>query len=71
MNLINFWTIQPHPLLSLHTLTHSKCCLASGVNPLSFRLQDYPISSNLFIMILPSSLLSELAEICKLLVSDI
>uniref|UniRef100_A0A672YB26 non-specific serine/threonine protein kinase n=1 Tax=Sphaeramia orbicularis TaxID=375764 RepID=A0A672YB26_9TELE len=29
-----------------------------------------PSSSNLFIMILPASLLSELAEICKLLVSD-
>uniref|UniRef100_A0A8D0A1H1 non-specific serine/threonine protein kinase n=1 Tax=Sander lucioperca TaxID=283035 RepID=A0A8D0A1H1_SANLU len=31
----------------------------------------HPISSSLFIMILPASLLSELAEICKLLVSDI
>uniref|UniRef100_A0A8C4HFF1 ATM serine/threonine kinase n=1 Tax=Dicentrarchus labrax TaxID=13489 RepID=A0A8C4HFF1_DICLA len=43
-----------------------------GVNLVSFLLQDKmsPISSSLFIMILPASLTSELAEICKLLVSD-
>jgi len=40
---------------------------------LSFLLQDNvcPTSSSLFMMILPTGLLSELAEICKLLVSDI
>lgn len=39
---------------------------------LSFLLQDKvsPVSSSFSIMILPASLLSELAEICKLLVSD-
>lgn len=29
----------------------------------------HPVSSSLFIMILPAGLLSDLAEICKLLVS--
>uniref|UniRef100_A0A8C4HF10 non-specific serine/threonine protein kinase n=1 Tax=Dicentrarchus labrax TaxID=13489 RepID=A0A8C4HF10_DICLA len=52
--------------------TKAKVLFRLILNLVSFLLQDKmsPISSSLFIMILPASLTSELAEICKLLVSD-